>query len=192
VKGAGGISLLDVLFTTAILVTLGAVAVPLTSHAVEAVRAMTAARYVEARIAAARLEAVKRSASVALRFEFIDGDYRFTTYLDGNDNGIRTADIRSGIDRALTPGERLSDNFAGVRFALMPGVPDLEGGRTGSPDGVRVGSARILTLSPDGTATSGTLYLHGRRDQYAIRVLGATGRTRVLHFHAGAHEWMAR
>ena len=33
-------------------------------------------------------------------------------------------------------------------------------------DGVRIGSARILTMSPSGTATSGTLYLQGRRAQY--------------------------
>ena len=72
-------------------------------------------------------------------------------------------------------------------------VPDIDGARiTADSDGIRVGSSRILTLGPDGTATSGTLYLHGRRGQYAVRVLGATGRTRVLRFDTGTGRWMTR
>jgi hypothetical protein len=63
---------------------------------------------------------------------------------------------------------------------------------TSDSDGIRVGSSRILTLGPDGTATSGTLYLHGRRGQYAVRVLGATGRTRVLRFDTGTGRWLTR
>lgn len=59
-------------------------------------------------------------------------------------------------------------------------------------DGVRIGTSRMLTLGPDGTATSGTLYVQGRKGQYAIRVLGATGRTRVLRFDAGARQWVSR
>ncbi len=35
-------------------------------------------------------------------------------------------------------------------------------------------------MSADGTATSGTLYVRGRKGQYAVRVLGVTGRTRML------------
>ena len=37
-------------------------------------------------------------------------------------------------------------------------------------------------MSADGTATSGTLYVRGRRVQYAVRVLGVTGRTRMLQY----------
>jgi hypothetical protein len=47
-------------------------------------------------------------------------------------------------------------------------------------------------LSPDGSASSGTLYLGGKGGQYAVRVLGVTGRTRVLYFHPGDHTWSAR
>jgi hypothetical protein len=57
---------------------------------------------------------------------------------------------------------------------------------------VRIGAARILTMSPDGTATSGTLYVQGRRAQYAVRVLGATGRTRVFKYDTGARTWISR
>jgi hypothetical protein len=50
----------------------------------------------------------------------------------------------------------------------------------------------MLSLGPDGTASSGSVYLHGRRLQYAVRVLGATGRTRVLRFDRGTGRWIVR
>jgi hypothetical protein len=51
---------------------------------------------------------------------------------------------------------------------------------------------KLLRSTPDGTATSGSLYLHGRERQYAVRILGATGRTRVLRFDRGLGRWMPR
>jgi hypothetical protein len=47
-------------------------------------------------------------------------------------------------------------------------------------------------MTPDGTATAGTLYLHGRRSQFAVRILGTTGRVRVLEYRAEQHQWLAR
>ena len=135
-----------------------------------------------------RLEAVRQSRAVALRFEKDGDDYTFTPYADGNGNGVRTADIQDGIDQRLGP-ERIGDRFSGVRFVLAVGVPDVDGAKSTDPDGVRIGKPGILTMGRDGTATSGTLYLRGRGGQYAVRVLGATGRTRVLMFANGAGTW---
>jgi hypothetical protein len=156
-------------------------------------RTAMAARYVAGRLMMTRLEALQRSTCVALRFEPAGGDYIFAAYVDGNRNGVRTADIANGTDAALNVGERLAHQFPDVQFRLAAGVPDLEGVRApNDSDGVRIGSAQILTLSPDGTATSGTLYIRGRKGQYAVRVLGATARTRVFQYHAGAAAWIAR
>ena len=117
----------------------------------------------------------------------------FSTYTDGNQNGIRTTDIASGVDPIDATGERLADRFASVRFGLAAAVPDLDGVRQMTDtDGVRIGSPKILTLSPDGTASSGTVYLRGARAQYAVRVLGATGRTRVFQYQRGANQWVLR
>lgn len=185
-----GISLVEVLFTVAILATVTAFAVPLTNDAREELRTRSAVRYIEARIMNARMEAVKRSAFVALRFESAATDYVYRTYRDGNGNGVRTLDIELGIDAPLTSGERVGDNFPGVTFGLADRIPDLGG--TLDREGVRIGTSRILTMTPMGTATSGTLYLRGRRGQYAIRVLGATGRTRVLQYDVGSRQWAAR
>ena len=36
-----------------------------------------------------------------------------------------------------------------------------------------------------------TLYVQGARAQYAVRVLGATGRTRVLKYEPGSRSWVS-
>ena len=189
---ARGVTILELIFAMAASITVGALAVASSSAAIDEMRAALAARYIAGRIAAIRIDAVRRGASVALRFEPVADDYTFTPYEDGNGNGVRTAEIRDGIDRAVGGAERLGGKFPGVRFELAEGIPDVDGGTGTGRDGVRIGSARILTMGEDGTATSGTLYIRGRRGQYAVRVLGVTGRTRMLQYLPGNRTWLSR
>jgi len=188
-----GFTFLELLFTTALIATVLSMALPVFSDAIDAQRSASAARYAAGRVFLARMEAVKRSTSVGLRFEEEGSDYAFTAYVDGNANGIRTLDIRTGVDRLLMDKERLTYNFPGVRFGLMPGVREVDGAAdTANGDGIRIGSARILTLGANGTATAGTLYVHGRQRQFAVRVFGVTGRTRVLEYNATSRTWISR
>jgi prepilin-type N-terminal cleavage/methylation domain-containing protein len=190
-RSNGGFTLIELLLTMAVAATLTGIAIPLVGSTVEEIRLAGAARHIAARIAAARIDAVRRSTAVGLRFSASGSDYSFITYMDTNGNGLRTADITSGIDVALTPRECLRDKYPGAELGLLPGIPDLDGA-AGSTDGVRIGTSRILSLSPNGSATSGTLYVHGRRGQYAVRVLGATGRTRVFEYDTGSRRWVSR
>lgn len=176
----------------AIGVTFAGICVPLVTTALDHLRTAAAARYVAGRLMSLRMEAIRRSTAVALRFEPVGTDYVYAVFEDRNANGVRTADIHAGIDRRISDYERVGHKFAGVRFALLPGTPDADGVLTGSEDGVRIGLSRILTMTPDGSCTAGTLYLAGRRGQYAVRALGATGRTRVLQFNPGAATWTSR
>jgi prepilin-type N-terminal cleavage/methylation domain-containing protein len=188
---ACGYSLVELLLVISLLGILAGVAVPVTRSTIDELRAAGAARHVAARVAAARLDAVRRSSTVALRFERAGADYAFTRFLDGNGNGLRAADITSGADRPLGRAERLHEFFAGTSFGLLPGIPDLNGA-TGSTDGVRIGSTSILSISPNGSCTSGTLYVRGRRSQFAIRILGATGRVRLFRYDFGTRQWITR
>jgi prepilin-type N-terminal cleavage/methylation domain-containing protein len=191
--GSRGFTLIEILLVVSILIVLCAMALPVTSGAVDALRTQSAARYLAARIVHGRMQAISRSTIVGLRFAGeANGDYSYRPYLDGNRNGIRSADITHGTDRPLALAERVGDNFGGVVFGLMPGVPDADGQKNTGTDGVRIGSARILTTSPDGTATAGTLYIHGKHAQYAVRVLGSTGRVRVMQFQWGDRKWINR
>ena len=82
--GSAGVSLLDMLLATAIVATLAALSIPVTTGALDEMRTAMAARYVEGRIIHARAAAIRRSARVALRFEVAAADYRFGEYADGN------------------------------------------------------------------------------------------------------------
>ncbi|MEO8078121.1 MAG: prepilin-type N-terminal cleavage/methylation domain-containing protein [Acidobacteriota bacterium] len=187
-----GFTLLELLLVVALSGVLAAIAVPMTNTALDEIHTASAARYLAGRIMSTRMDAIRRSAAVALRFVASTPDYTFGAYVDGNGDGVRTADIAGGVDRPLASPQHLQDQFPGVVFGLLAGVPDADGAAQGTSDGVRIGSARILTMTPDGTATSGTLYVRGRQAQYAVRVLGATGRTRVLKFDTGARTWNSR
>ena len=189
-----GISLLELLFALAMSVTVGALAMAMTSTAIDDLRTAVAARYIAGRIGSTRIDAVRRAGAVALRFEPVDGgDYVYAPYEDGNGNGVRTAEIRSGVDRQLGPSERLADKFPGVHFELMPGVPDADGQAGTGEDGVRIGSARLLTMSADGTATSGTLYIRGQRGQYRrSRYWVSLDARGCYRYSAGNRIWLSR
>ena len=192
---AMGASVLEILFALGASATMTAIAIPVVGSAIDEMRIAMAARYVAGRVRAARMDAVRRSRAVGLRFEpraGSDDGYVFAAFGDGNGNGVRTADIRGGIDTALTSDECLRDRYPGVAFGLAADVPDVDGRLGTGDDGVRIGTAQILTMSSDGTATSGTLYIRGRGGQYAVRVLGATGRTRMLEYQPGTRTWIDR
>lgn len=166
-------------------------AIPEGVRARDEYRTRGAAQYLASRVGQARLGAIRRARFVGLRFESVPGDYAFTSVEDGNGNGLKTAEILAGTDPSVTRAERLDAKFEGVAFGILAGVPDADGAPVDSPDGVRLGSAAILSMNPNGSSSSGTLYVHGReRTQYAVRVLGATGRVRVLKFVETSRRWV--
>ena len=179
----------------ALLALTAAIALPAVLSGLDDARAMAAARHVTALARLTRVQAATRSTHVGLRFEREGSTYRYAVYVDGNGNGLRTRDVRRGIDVPITPMERIGDRFPGVTLSVAAGVPRISDGRPmlAGADPVRLGAADTLTFSPLGTATSGTIFLRSRTGrQYAVRVLGATGRTRVLEFRQETGSWTAR
>jgi prepilin-type N-terminal cleavage/methylation domain-containing protein len=179
---ASGYTLLELLFASALIAILSAIAVPQSLAGVDRARAASAARYLASRMAVARSQAVLRSTHVALRFEGESPRITFRTFADGNRNGVLTADITAGIDVPLDAAILLGDLYSGVAIAVA--------GEAGSGP-VRLGSSNLLSFTPLGTATSGSVFVRGRDgSQYAIRVLGATGRTRVQRFVVHSRTWI--
>jgi len=105
-----------------------------------------------------------------------------SVYRDGNGNGVRTREIDSGVDRLLEAPVRLEDLFPGVLIAVPA---------TSATTAVELGGTDLLSFTPAGTATSGTISILGRDgSQFAVRVLGVTGRIRLLRFDPVSGQWL--
>ncbi len=184
-------SLVEALFAVGLLTTVIAATVPPLLGALEDFRVAGAARYVAARVADVRMQAVTRSADIGMRIVPTSTGYTVSVYMDGNANGVRTRDIQRGIDAELEPASRISDHFRGVDFGAVAGTPAIDpAGSAPGTDPIRLGGTDILTFTPHGTSTSGSLYLCGKSStQYAVRILGQTGRTRLFKYSARTGKW---
>ena len=154
------------MFATGLFLVVMGIAVPQVLAGLDRTRTQAAARFLAARMALARTAAVTRSTTVALRFSGEAPAISLATIVDGNRNGVRSADIASGVDRPIHEPFALEHLFPGVVIELA-----------------QFGASGIVSFTPVGTATSGTVYVRGRDGtRFAVRVLGATGRTRVLRY----------
>jgi hypothetical protein len=138
------------------------------------------------------MDAVMRSSPVAIQFSQTAAGYRYSVYRDGNGNGVLTSDIRSGIDSPVGAAESLRDHFKGIDFGALPGLPAIDpGGTPPGDDPIRLGAGSLLTFTAHGSSSTGTIYIRGREAQYAIRVFGDTGKSRILKFHHRTRRWSA-
>ena len=134
-------------------------------------------------------------ASVGLRFEQEGPAWQVVTYVDGDADGIRSADIRSGKDRPSGTVYRPDEGRPGVRFGLpaglpIPRIPPARGWLNQGEDPIRFGRSDIVSFSPLGSVTPGTVYLTDREGRLAALVLfGATARMRIRFFHRASGEW---
>lgn len=190
-RRCSGYSLLELIAAMALSVTVSAAAVPEYLAARDEVRASGAVHHISGRLQRARMEAVLRSAMVGVQFTQAANGYSYAVYVDGNRNGVLTRDIQRGIDRLIGPPERLPEQFAGIEFGAIPGVPPVDpGGTPPGTDPIRLGAGSIASFSPTGTSSSGTVYIRsGRNTQYAVRIFGETGRTRMLKFEPRTRQW---
>jgi type II secretory pathway pseudopilin PulG len=185
-----GYTIVELLFVLGLVATLSSVAVPQVLAGLDDFRTAGAARHIAARLQRARMDAVVRTADVGLQVTTTAG-YGYAIYVDGNRNGVHAADIQRGTDRPLVPPERLSDQFAGVDFGAIPGLPAVDSSSTPpGTDPIRLGASNMATFAASGTSSSGSLYIRGRRDaQYVVRIYGQTGKVRVLKFDARSRQW---
>lgn len=188
--GQRGSSVLELVVTLAVAASLGALAVPVVAAVTDAGRVRHAAGFVASELRAARLEAVSRSASVGLAFDLVEGRWVFRVCIDGNGDGLHRADVTGGTDACIGGPYDVQALFAGVQIAVDPALRG-PGGEPGSPDPVRFGRSDIASFSSLGSCTAGSLFLRspdGR--QYAVRVAGVTGRTRILRYEPATRAWV--
>lgn len=182
--GNSGYTLLELLVAASLLCILAGIGVASVAPSVDRSRGVAAARYLATRAALARARAVGRSTTVALYFEQDARGIRFSVVEDGNGDGVRTADITQQIDRTIEGPIHLSDLFPGAAIGLAPGTP--------ATAAVSLGGTMILSFGPNGTASSGSVYVVGRDfTQWVVRVLGVTARARVLRYERTTGAWVS-
>lgn len=187
-RDESGLSLIELVIALALAVTLAGMTLPATAAALDEGKARQAAGFAAGELRDAKQQAVMRAASVGLVFDLTGRRWTYRRCVDGNANGVRRADISAGKDRCSDPAD-ISALFAGVSVAVDSTIrgPDND---APSSDPVRFGSSNVASFSAAGSCTAGTLFLRSPKGvQYAVRVAGVTGRTRVLRYNSGTRKW---
>jgi type II secretory pathway pseudopilin PulG len=180
-----GASILDLLLVVLLVGTMAAVVAPVGASVVDGTRVRHAAGFLASRFRLARSEAVSRSANVGVVFDSASAGWTLRVCRDGTGNGLRRAEIQSGADPCFEGPYALGALFPQVEVAVDPGLVG-PAGEPGSPDPVRFGTADLLSFSPTGTCTSGSVFLKSAAGvPYVVRVAGTTGRVRLLRHQAG-------
>lgn len=188
-----GFTLVEVLTTLALVLVIAAMALPMTDRLRQEGQVRGAAFALSARCGLVRMAAVHRDARVGMRFTASGASWVVQSFVDGDWDGVRAADIATGRDPAIDRPLPVQALFPGAQFGFAPGCPLIDGTAVadGTTNPVRIGTSRMLVFSPDGSASGGTLYLHGGplSSGYAVVVLAATGRTRILRCAPGSGAW---
>lgn len=187
-----GYSLIETTVTASLCTIMGAVALPIIGGTLDRERTIIGAQFIAGQLQRARLESLRRARPAAVRFELAGDRTRLQLFVDGDGDGVSQRDVDRGVDPPLAPVEFLDDHARDVSLRINQPVTDASGAGELSPgdDPVRIGGTTLLSFSPVGGATGGTLYVAARRGpQMAIRVFGGTGRVRILTFDAQARQW---
>lgn len=189
-----GYTITELLTVIAIIGMFSAIAMPswLTLQRHAAVRA--AGEELQSVFRAARMRAIASGRNVGVRFTKSGTTWMYALYDDRNGNGIKTAEINSGVDKMIARPTRVLNT---VRYATIATpaktIFDPDGDKlqpTDSP--VQFGSSAICSFSPIGAATSGTIYLTDSNGEiWCARVYGASARVRLLRY-TGGKTWVER
>jgi len=191
VRSDQGFTFAELLFAVGVASVLSAAAAPQLLAGLDEWRTRGAVRYLSSRLYRARMESTIRNVDTAVRFAVAGSTIEYFTVVDGNRNGVRAADLQSGVDRIIDHRERLADRFAGVDFGTLPGLPPVDpSGAAPGTDPIRLGSGDMVTFTPLGSSSPGSLYVRGRGHvQYVLRMFAETGRIRILRYYPGTREW---
>jgi prepilin-type N-terminal cleavage/methylation domain-containing protein len=187
---AHGYSLLELMVALGIILVMGSVALPnIVGYRQEA--ALLGAAYAfRTEFMKARSIAVKKNTHAAIRFETdSNGQTLYSTYVDGNFNGILATDIAAGIDQRVAGPFKLDSGQSGVEVGVLPDAPSPDGGPLGT-EPIRFGASRLVSFSPLGTGTPGTFYLRTRTSMAGVRVTGGSARVRIMILRG--KRWMDR
>ena len=190
-----GFSALESLVAVALLGFALSISVPALSALRENGRTAAGARVLATELNRMRWESVARKRGTGLFFERGPRGWGWRVVEDGNGNGLRTSEVRRGVDPTVSGPHHLQDQVEDVRLGFPPGgpfprIPPRTGNIVDTDDPVQFGRSDIVAFSPLGRSSSGTVYVtDGRRGLFAIVLFGPTTRARVWRYDSVGGKW---
>jgi len=194
VRAARGVSLLELVAALALGAMLLLAAWPAFAALRSGGRTAAAAREMAVTLQALRWQSVATGRSHGLSFASDSIGWSWRVVQDGNGNGLRTSEVRDGTDRTLAGPQRLEDRLAPVRLGFparssLPEIPPGAGWIADLRDPVQFGRSNLVSFSPGGSASSGTLYVTDGQALYGIVLFGPTARLRVWRYDERSGQW---
>lgn len=190
-----GYSLVETLAALAIGAIALAVTLPAAAQLRDAGRAAAGARSMASLLSSLRWKSTTSGTSTGLEFRKLGAEWSWREVRDGNGNGLRTAEIARGVDSVVSGDEALSTRVEHVRLGFpvsgtYPEAPPGTGSVKDGDDPVRFGRSDLISFSPLGASSSGTLYVtDGNDGLFAIVLFGPTTRLRVWRWNARERRW---
>jgi len=195
VAASKGYTLAELLAVLAIVAMAVAVTLPAAAMLRDGGRAAAGARTMATILSAQRFKSVAGHRVRGLQFRKIGSTWSWREVADGNGNGLRTAEIARGVDPVLAADDSLEHLVQDVRLGLPPGgtFPEAPPGTDvlqPGDDPVRFGRSDLVSFSPVGSASGGTLYVtDGRAGLFAVVLYGPTARLRVWRYIPRERRW---
>jgi prepilin-type N-terminal cleavage/methylation domain-containing protein len=144
---------------------------------------------------ALRWQSVAKNRNHGLLFDRSENGWIWFLVQDGNGNGLRTAELRTGVDITLSGPHSIEESDGLVKLGFpatgrLPAIPPRRGAIAELDDPVKFGRSNLVSFSPLGSSSSGTLYLtDGRHKLYAVVLFGPTARVRVWRYDLREGVW---
>lgn len=190
-----GMTLIELAAVLALVTIASLLFVPSAMNMIAGAKAAAGAREMAMTLHALRWKSVAANRSHGLYFVRDERGWHWFVVHDGNGNGLRTAEVRGGIDPTLSGPHRLEESVDGIHLGFppaqpLPRIPPRSGSIADPTDPVKFGRSNLVSFSPLGTASSGTLYLtDGRYGLRGVVLFGPTARVRVWRFDTREGLW---
>jgi hypothetical protein len=137
------------------------------------------------------MRAIANSVNTGVKFVLQDGVWHFATYEDGDGDGVRNDDIKSGKDK-LVAKPRIVFSQSQIVTIGLPGysLKDPDGDVVKSS--VTFNQSTICSFTPLGSATPGSIYITDLDgDVWCVRVYGPTAKIRALRYDRAKKRWVS-